>query len=93
MPCGLACKGSRRGYYDIIGRPSFIWGKHFWLGWVPSAPSLRTPSAGYVLQWKARRTERFREDQEHQDVFTCYENWTTEVTSRDAGYLLVSCVA
>ena len=72
---------------------SYIWGKHFWLGYVPATPGLMAPAAGYVFTWKDRKVERFREDQEHQDIFTCSQSWAVEKTSADAGYLLKSAVA
>ncbi len=64
---------------------SYIWGDDFWVGYVPLAPALEVPATGYVLTWGDRVIERFREDQEKQDVvagewFTC-----EKVTASDAG--------
>lgn len=62
-----------------------VWGDFFWCGWVPQNASLRTPAAGYIFEWMMRKTERFREDQEHQDVIAC-EHYTDErITSSDSG--------
>ncbi len=64
---------------------SFIWGDDFWCGYVPSAPALEVPAAGYCLQWGERKVERFREEQEHQDVIAA--EWFTDeiVSASDAG--------
>lgn len=70
-----------------------IWGKFVWLGWVPPAAGLMIPAAGYTFVWKDRQVERFREDQEKQDVVTASMNWDVKVTSADSGYLLTSVVA
>lgn len=71
---------------------SYIWGKHLWLGYVPDAAGLLIPASGYVFVWKDRKVERFREDQEHNDVFTASMNWATKITASDAGYLCKSVV-
>jgi len=72
---------------------SFIWGKHFWVGYVADAPALETPSAGYVFRWGNRVVERFREDQEHTDVVAA-EHFTDEVIcASDAGSGFFTCVA
>ena len=72
---------------------SFIWGKHFWFGYVPPSPGLMIPAAGYCFVWKDRVVERFREDQEHQDIFSCSQSWKVVLTAKDAGYKLKSVVA
>jgi len=67
---------------------SYVWGDDFWCGYVPSAPALEVPAAGYCLQWGAKKVERFREEQEHQDVIAA-EWFTDEVISASdsgAGY-------
>jgi hypothetical protein len=33
----------------------FVWGKNFWVGYVPGSPKLREPALGYHLQLKAAR--------------------------------------
>ena len=62
-----------------------IWGNAFWMGYVAQSPSLRNPSAGYVFEWKTRMVERFREDQEHQDVFSAEQHCAEKITASDAG--------
>ena len=69
-----------------------IWGKFVWFGYVPPSPGLMTPAAGYSFVWKDRQVNRYREDQQHQDVVEVTENWDTVVTSADSGYLLTSVV-
>ena len=78
-------EGATASYTDI-------WGDYVWLGFVPSAPGLMTPAAGYIFAWKNRQTNRYREEQEHQDVVECLENWDSVVTSSDSGYLLSDLV-
>jgi len=55
---------------------------------VTGSPSLMEPSAGYIFTYQQRRTERFREDQEHQDVVTVYESYDIRATAADSGYLI-----
>lgn len=64
---------------------SYVWGDDFWCGYVPTAPSLEVPAAGYVLTWGGRKVERFREDEEHQDVVAA--EWFTDevITASDSG--------
>ena len=78
---------------EVTAVLAYIWGKDFWLGYVPPSPGLMIPAAGYVFEWQARQVERFREDQEKQDIFTASMNWDVELTAADAGYKLVSVVA
>lgn len=69
-----------------------IWGASVFLGWTSPSPSLMSPSAGYVFTWKPRQVNRYREEQEHQDIVEALENWDAAVTSKDSGYLLTSVV-
>ncbi len=72
---------------------AFVWGKHFWVGYVTPAPALESPTAGYIFRWGNRVVERFREDQEHQDVVAA-EHYVAEViTASDAGAGFYTVVA
>lgn len=64
---------------------SYVWGDCFWMGYVPPAPALEVPATGYVLVWGNRVVERFREDQEKQDVIAA--EWYTDevICASDAG--------
>lgn len=62
-----------------------IWPDFFWCGWVSPNATLRTPSAMYVFEWQNRMVERFREDQEHQDVITAQHYTAEQITASDAG--------
>lgn len=62
-----------------------IWPDFFWAGWVPSVGSLRTPAAGYCFEWMGRKTERFREDQEHQDIIAVEHHTDERITASDSG--------
>ena len=70
-----------------------VWGKFAWFGWVPPSAGLMIPAAGYVFAWKQRQVNRYREEQEHQDLFECLMNYDKKVTSADSGYLLTSVVS
>ena len=72
--------------------PAYIWGDQMWMGYVPPAPSLRTPAAGYVLEWKTRKIARFREDQRYQDVFEASHSTDEVIAASDAGAVLYNCV-
>ena len=68
----------------------YIWGNHMLVAYVTPRPSLLQPSAGYLLTYKTRRVERFREDQEHQYVITTSQSWTTITPATDAAYYIKS---
>jgi len=69
-----------------------VWGDGVWMGYVTATPSLRTPSAGYVFTWGTRKLARYREDQEHTDVYEI-EHWVDEVISAsDAGATIYNCI-
>jgi len=67
---------------------SYVWANSMFVGYVTGSPSLMEPSAGYIFTYQQRRTERFREDQEHQDVVTVYESYDIRATAADSGYLI-----
>lgn len=70
----------------------FIWGDAMWMGYVPTAPALEEPAAGYLLEWGTRTVRRFREDQERQDVVDG-EHWTDEIiTASIAGAVIYDAV-
>lgn len=69
-----------------------IWGKSVLMLYVPPAPALMTPAAGYAFEWKPMEVARFREDQERQDVFEVRHSVAEKITGSDAGYLLTSVV-
>ena len=69
-----------------------VWGSSAFFGYVAPTPGLMTPSAGSIFSWKNREVNQYREDQEHQTVYECVQNWDSKVTSADSGYLLTSCV-
>jgi len=71
---------------------SFVWGKHAFLGYVPSSPGLMTPAAGYLFTWKNRVVERYRLDKEKSDLVRVEWHYDDKVTASDAGYLLKSVV-
>lgn len=62
-----------------------IWPDFFWCGWVPPTAGLRTPAAGYVFEWMGRKTERFREDQEHQDIIAVEHHTDERITASESG--------
>ncbi len=69
-----------------------IWGKFAWFGYVPPSPGLMVPAAGYILSWKDRQVNQYREDQEHQNVVEALMNYDVVTTSADSGYLLKAVV-
>lgn len=73
---------------------TYVWGDDFWVGYVPAAPALEEPAAGYTLVWREdnRTINRFREDQEHQDIVE--SGWSTDevISSSVAGAIVFNCV-
>ena len=64
---------------------SFIWGNCFWMGYVPPAPALMEPAAGYTLRWGTNEVRRFREDQEKQDIIEVQHYFDEVICASDAG--------
>ncbi len=81
---------SREG---VTASYSYIWGTYALLCYVTPRPALESPSLGYILTFKDRVANRYREDQEHSDVFEVLENSDEIVCAADAGYLLSSVVS
>ncbi len=71
---------------------SYIWGNHGLLAYVTGGPSLLEPSAGYVFSFEHRKIQRFREDQNQQDVVAGGWSYTANAIAADAAYLLKSVV-
>ena len=68
----------------------YVWGNHMLVAFVTSTPSLLTPSAGYIFNWKSRMANRYRLEPEHSDLVECLQSWATVLTAVDAGYKIVS---
>lgn len=72
---------------------SRIWGLHMLVYYKRGSASLRTPNSAYTLTWGARQTNRYREDQEHQDVVEVQEAFDVKQVAADAGYLIKSAAS
>ena len=69
-----------------------IWGDSMWIGYVTPTPSLMTPTAGYVFEWRSRTVRRFREDQEYTDIIEASHDVAEVISASDAGAVLYSVV-
>ena len=69
---------------------SYVWGTSMFVGYATNAPSLMSPTAGYIFNYLNRETSRFREEQERQDVVEVRQSWDVVSTATDAGYLIKS---
>lgn len=74
------------------GSPQYIWGDGMWLGYVPSAPALLTPAAGYLLEWNGRQVRRFRREEEYTDKIEASHSVVEKITASDAGSVIFSAV-
>lgn len=63
-----------------------IWGLHALFVYVTGSPALRTPNAGYVFEWNTRQVNRYREEQEHQDVVEVTQSFDVKLVATDAAY-------
>lgn len=72
---------------------AYNWGKAVWLGYVPTTPSPRTPSAGYTFQWGNPVVRRYREEAQKQDVLEMSIYRDAVVTGSDLGVYFASAVA
>lgn len=75
------------------GSMAYIWGEECTLLYVPSSPGLMQPAAGYTFAWTPFSTERYREDQEKQDVFAVAHDVDEVITGSDVGYCLYNCLS
>jgi len=79
----------------------FTHGKHMLLCYVPPAPSLLTPSAGYTFVWRGVSegfgatigTKRFRMEHLNSDRVESQIAWDAKLVATDLGYLLKDVVA
>lgn len=71
---------------------SYIWGDGLWMGWVPGAPGLRTPAAGYVFEWQTRNIMRYRMETRHSDFFEGSHNVAEVISSSLAGAVVYNAV-
>lgn len=75
---------------------SYIWEDDVWLGYVPEAPGLMEPAAGYVFEWRAmgtpRQVYRYREAARHQDVIEVQHATDEKITASDAGAIIYNAV-
>lgn len=72
--------------------PAYIWGDDLWVGYVPSRAALMEPAAGYVLRWGNFEVNRFREDQERQDVVEAAHYTDEVVTASNAGGIVYDAI-
>ena len=77
---------------------SFIWGKHCWVGYVPPAPGIRVPAAGYTFWWKAYgvagvKVTSWRDEDNECDKYRAEAAFDVKVVGSDLGYLIVNAVA
>lgn len=80
---------------------SFIGGKHALLSYVPKAPGLMTPSAGYTFAWKAPfgmtpqgfRIKKFRMDNLESDRVEIDSAYDQKKIAADLGYFFGGIVA
>jgi hypothetical protein len=72
---------------------TYIWGKGCWVGYVPPAAALRTPAAGYLLEFETRVVRQYRNEQEHSDTFEALHSTAEVVAASEAGAIIKACVA
>ena len=71
---------------------SYIWGDAFWCGYVPGAPALMTPAAGYCLEWMGREIRRYRLDVRHSDKIEAQHSTAEVISASDAAGIIYNCV-
>jgi hypothetical protein len=77
---------------------SRIWGKHALLTYVPAAPSLRTPAAGYTFTWRRvpnslMYIKRMRDEEREADIIEANGYYDHKVTGAAAGLFASGAVA
>lgn len=77
---------------------SRIWGKHALQLYVPAAPSLRTPAAGYTFVWQEvpnadQWIKRMRDEEREVDIIEVNTNFDQKKTAAGAGQFMENCVA
>ena len=71
-----------------------FWGDGFWVGFVPPAPALMTPAAGYMLVWREgnRTIRRYRNDDRHVDIIEGEWFTSEKITASDSGGVVYNAV-
>lgn len=77
---------------------SRVWGKNMLLLYVPDAPSLMAPAAGYCFTWQRVEgslmyVKRMRNEEREIDIIEANAYFTHAQTSKNAGVFLSNCVA
>lgn len=77
---------------------SDVWGKHALLVYVPSSPSLLTPSAGYTFVWQVipqafQYVMRHRDERPRADIITVGSYFDQKLTASNAGLFASGAVA
>ena len=75
-----------------------IWGKHGLLIYVPPAPSLLTPAAGYTFVWQVvpnalQYIKRMRDEEKEIDIIEANSFYAQTITAAGAGLFLSGAVA
>lgn len=73
---------------------SFVWGKHLWVGYIPTSPRLREPALGYHLQLKAPRVvDRWDDRAVKAEFVRITDYYEPKLVSTEAAYLIKNAVA
>jgi hypothetical protein len=72
---------------------SFIWPNNAILMYVPRAPGLMVPAAGYTFTWMQRAVETYRREEAKSTVYRAEQHYDVKVTAPDAGYEFIDAVA
>lgn len=75
-----------------------VWGKNMLLAYVPEAPSLFAPAAGYCFTWSRVEgslsfVKRMRNEEREVTILEANSYFTHAQTSKNAGIFLSNCVA
>lgn len=81
---------SDRGVTESIGD---IWGDNCFIGYKPSRPSPRTPSAGYIFEKNVPRVRRWREEERISDAIEVRMKFVPKVVASLSGFLIRDTLA
>lgn len=84
---------------DATPTRGYIWGKNALLLYVPPAPGLRVPAAGYTFVWNIDgggltvQIKNVRQDWRDRDLLQAKHAFDDKITGTDLGYYLTAAVA
>lgn len=87
---GAGYESAKEGQTSVM---AYIWGKYAWVVYITKRPAIKQISFGYHFALKTRVADKWY-DKEREGVFVrVHDNYTREIVSTDAAYLIKNAIA